>query len=140
MPATVFDNSPFPFVHVNDVAEGIVRAAARGSIGARYLLVGETLTFGQVNRSIADVSGVALPRKRMPDAVAIALAALLTAVARIRKRPPMLGLSLDMARTMCHGGIFDGSKAERDLGLRYTPVREALREAIESKGSGALIG
>ena len=44
----------------------------------------------------------------------------------------MLGLSLDMARTMQNGAIFDGSKAERELGLRYTPVRDALREMVES--------
>jgi len=132
MPATVFDDSPFPFVHVNDVAEGILRAAACASIGARYLLVGETLTFAQVNSSIAEIGGVPIPRRRMPDAVAIGLAALLTAVASISKRPPMLGLSLDMVRTMRNGAIFDGSKAERELGLRYTPVHEALRAAVES--------
>jgi dihydroflavonol-4-reductase len=133
MPATVFDHATFPFVYVNDVADAIARAAAAaGNVGSRYLLVAENLTFGQVNQLIAEIAGVALPRMRMPNALAVGTAAFLTAVARITKRPPLLGLSLDQVRTMSHAPVFDGSKAERELGVRYTPVREALRAAIES--------
>ena len=34
-------------------------------------------------------------------------------------------------RVATHGFRVDGSKAERELGLSYTPVREALREALD---------
>jgi len=30
------------------------------------------------------------------------------------------------------GAVFDGSKVERELGLTYTPIREALEEEIAS--------
>jgi hypothetical protein len=30
------------------------------------------------------------------------------------------------------GIVFDGSKAERELGITYTPIRIALEEAIAS--------
>jgi hypothetical protein len=33
---------------------------------------------------------------------------------------------------MREGFVFDGSKAERELGITYTPVRIALEEAIAS--------
>jgi hypothetical protein len=37
----------------------------------------------------------------------------------------------DLRRTAYQGSLlFDGSKAERDLGISYTPVRVALEEAI----------
>jgi dihydroflavonol-4-reductase len=36
-----------------------------------------------------------------------------------------------MVRTMLHGHRYDGSRAQRELGLRYTPIRETLRRTIE---------
>jgi dihydroflavonol-4-reductase len=34
-------------------------------------------------------------------------------------------------RTMLHGHGYDGSRAERELGLTYTPVHETLARTIE---------
>ena len=133
MPATVLTDASFPFVHVNDVAESIVRAAEKpGNVGERYFLTAENLTFGRVNQLIAEISGVALPRFRLPDPLVMGGAALLTAMARLTKKPPMLGLSLDQVRTMKNGPVIDGSKAERELGIHYTPIRQGLKDAIES--------
>jgi len=42
----------------------------------------------------------------------------------------MWGMATDSIRTTMKGVQFDGSKAERYLGLVYTPVRTALEEAI----------
>ena len=133
MPATVFDNAIFPWVHVRDVAEIIVRAAEReGSAGEKYLAVAQNLTFGQINQMISDISGVALPRFKMPDWLAVANATLLTALADIVRRPPLLGMALDQMRTMKEGAEVDGSRAERELGVSYTPIRVALEEEIAS--------
>jgi dihydroflavonol-4-reductase len=135
LPATVFENVPFPWVHVRDVAEVIVRAAEKeGNIREKYLVVAENLTFGQINQMISEISGVALPRLRMPDWLAMANAALLTLMADIVKKPPPWGMALDQMRTMKEGAEVDGSKAERELGITYTPIRIALEEAIASYG------
>ncbi len=133
MPATIFSDASFPFVHVNDVAEAIVRAAEKqNNLGERYLLIGENLTFGQINSIIAEISRVPLPGLALPKAIALGTAALLTGIARITRKPPAWGMSLDQIRTMKEAPVVDGSKAERDLGIRYTPVRQALKEAVES--------
>ncbi|MBP1595586.1 MAG: hypothetical protein H6Q05_963 [Acidobacteria bacterium] len=133
MPATVLNDAPFPFVYVDDVAEAIVRAAGKeDNVGERYLLTAENLTFGQINRMIEEISGIRLPRLSLPSTVATLTAALLTGIARFTKKPPAWGMSLDQIRTMKHSPIFDGSKAERELGIRYTPIGQALRAAIES--------
>ncbi len=133
MPATVFEDVPFPWVHVRDVAEIIARAAEKeGNIGEKYLAVGQNLTFGQINQMISEISGVALPRLKMPDSLAMANAMLLTLLADIVKKPPLLGMALDQIRTMKEGAEVDGSKAERELGITYTPIRVALEEAIAS--------
>jgi dihydroflavonol-4-reductase len=36
-----------------------------------------------------------------------------------------------MVRTLLHGHIYDGSRAERDLGLRYTAPRDTLRKTVD---------
>jgi dihydroflavonol-4-reductase len=36
----------------------------------------------------------------------------------------------ELARTLTHGHAYDGSKASRELGLRYTPIEETLRRTI----------
>ena len=41
-------------------------------------------------------------------------------------------MSVDQMRVMKEGFQFDGGKAERELGITYTPVRVALEEMIAS--------
>jgi dihydroflavonol-4-reductase len=36
-----------------------------------------------------------------------------------------------MVRTLLHGHRYDGSRAERELGLRYTDPRETLRKTVD---------
>jgi len=133
LPATILDNASFPFIHVSDVAEAITRAAAMPrNQGARYLLVSENLTFGQLNTMISEISDVPLPGVHLPDAVTFTLAGLLTGLSRFTGRPPGWGLSLDQVRTMKNTPLVDGSRAERELGLKYIPIRQAIADAIAS--------
>jgi dihydroflavonol-4-reductase len=133
LPATMLDGCSFPFVHIVDVAEAIVRAAEMPGIeGGKYLVIGENLTFGQINAMTRDISGVPLPELHLPDSMAVAGAAMLTALSALTRRPPPWGLSRDQIATMMHGPIADGSRATRELGIEYTPIRRALEEAIAS--------
>jgi hypothetical protein len=59
-------------------------------------------------------------------------AKLLTKVADLTGRPPLLGISTDTMRNLKEGAVFDGSKAERELGISYTAIREALEEEVAS--------
>jgi dihydroflavonol-4-reductase len=133
MPATVFDDVVFPWVHVRDVAALIVSAVeVDGNVGERYFAVGENLTFAQFNRTIGELSGVRIPPLHLPDTMVMASAAVLTSLANVTGRPPLLGLSTEQMRTMRVGGRADGGKAERELGIAYTPIRTALEEEIAS--------
>jgi len=133
MPATVFDDSYFTFVYVKDVAEVIVRAAEKeGNIGERYLIGAEQITFGRVNQMLSEISGVPVPRLHLPDALTMLNAMLLTGIANVLNKEPLWGMSTSQMQVMRAGVRADGSKAERDLGIRYTPVRVALEEAIAS--------
>jgi dihydroflavonol-4-reductase len=53
-----------------------------------------------------------------------------------RRSPPVCR---EMVRTLLHGHMYDGSRAERDLGLRYTEPRETVRRTVEwARGAGLL--
>ncbi len=70
-----------------------------------------------------------MPRWTIGRRTALLLSRLMSDWARLTKRPPLM--PYDLMRTAYRGSLlFDGSKAERDLGIRYTPVRVALQEAV----------
>jgi len=133
MPATVLHNSVLTWVHVKDVAEAIVRAAEKeDNIGEKYLIGKHQLSIKEINNLVSDISGAPLPKLSLPNFVVSLNARLLTTLANLIKRPPLWGMSVDQIRTMKEGFAVDGSKVERELGISYTPVRDALEEAIAS--------
>jgi dihydroflavonol-4-reductase len=130
-PVTVFHDTVLTWVHVQDVAETIVQALEKeDNIGEGYLVGREHLSFREFNQMISDIAAVPLPKLHLPNSVVTLAAALLTWMADRIKKPPMWGMSRDQVSTMKEGFVFDGSKAERELGITYTPVRVALQEMI----------
>jgi dihydroflavonol-4-reductase len=133
VPARIFEDSAFTFVHVEDVAEGLVRALEKeGNLGEKYLIGKHALTMGEFTRMVGEISGVPLPKRRLPGPVVMAGAALMTKVADLTGRPPLSGMSTDQMRNIKEGAVFDGSKSERELGLTYTPIREAIEGEVAS--------
>ena len=133
MPAQVLVNTVFPWVHVKDVCEAILRALEKeDNIGEKYLVSAQNLTFGEINQLICKSAGSKIPFLRLPDAMTMAGAYLLTAISDLIKRPPLLDLSVDQIRLMKQGYQLDGSKAEKELGLTYTPIQEAVAESVAS--------
>jgi len=131
VPGRIFEDTAWTFVHVKDVAEATVRALEReGNLGEKYLIGKHTLTMGELTRMVCEISGAPLPRRRLPGPVVMAGAMLATKVADLTGRPPFSGMSTDTMRNIKEGGVFDGSKAERELGLAYTPIREAIEEEV----------
>jgi dihydroflavonol-4-reductase len=57
------------FVHVEDLADGILRALDRGRSEECYILGGEIATLGDSYRAVAKVTGRALPSLVVPSAI-----------------------------------------------------------------------
>ena len=64
--------------------------------------------------------------------MATLFATLLTGIANLIKKPPPFGMAVDQIKTMKEGCIADGSKAERDLNITYTPIKITLEDVIKS--------
>ena len=65
-----FEDLGLNLVHVDDLADGIVRALDRGRAGECYILGGEIATLGDAYRAVAKATGRELPRLALPSAVA----------------------------------------------------------------------
>jgi len=132
-PARAFEDSVFTFVHVRDVVEVIVRAADKeNNIGEKYIAGKYQISTREMYELVSEISGVPAPKLRLPDSVVLLNARVLTWLADLVKKPPMWGMAFEGMRTVKEGTRADGSKAERELGITYTPLRTAIEEAIES--------
>jgi len=126
LPAVV--HTRFSIVDIDDCARGHLLAEEHGTPGERYVLNGFTLTMEEAVARLAETLGREIKVRYAPGAVAVAGAAAMEAVARLRGRKPKA--CREMVRTMLHGHSYDGSKATRDLGLDYTPARETIDRLI----------
>jgi len=116
------------FVDVEDVARGHILAAQKGRIGERYILGNANLSVGDYFKLIREVSGVELPKLRIPYPVAIALGYGYQFVSNIAKRPP--SLTAPMVRMGSKYAYFDVSKAVNELGFPQTPIKGAVEKAV----------
>ncbi len=131
LPATAFNSTNMSFVHVKDVVEAIVNAAEnKDNVGAQYIVSKGHLSMREFNAMIGEISRIDMPRLTFPDWLSRANAFFLTMLANLTGRPPLWGLSTDGAKTMSENVLVDGSRAERALGIIYTPLRNALEDEI----------
>jgi dihydroflavonol-4-reductase len=126
MPA--FVDSGLNLVHVDDVAAGHLAALGRGRIGERYILGGQDASLAEMLTEIAALVGRRPPRIAIPRAPLFPLAWANEALARATGREPFL--TLDALRMAKHRMFYSSAKAERELGYRARPYREALADAI----------
>jgi dihydroflavonol-4-reductase len=115
-------------VHVADVADGELLAAEKGRIGERYILGGENMSLVEILAHVAQATGRRPPRLKVPYPVAFSAAAFGTAMARVTGREPFT--TLDGVRMSRKKMYFSSAKAERELGYRPRPAREAIHDAV----------
>jgi dihydroflavonol-4-reductase len=125
----VFVPTTVSLIDIDDCVEGHLLAAERGVSGERYILSGTTLTITDALALAGEVAGVRrrpvlLPRRVATNAAAIAERGFKLA----GRRPP---ICREMVRTLLHGHRYDGSRARRELGLRYTEPRDTLQRTVE---------
>ena len=116
-------------IDVRDAAEGHILAAEHGRPGERYVLGGANLRLGELLTRIAELTGLVMPTRRVPGAVALATAKAAEAVARrVTGKPPQA--TVTGVRLALWSAPMSNAKAVSDLGLQVRPVRETLAETI----------
>src|SRR5215470_15058373 len=127
MPA--FVDTGLNLVHVDDVATGQLAALRQGRIGERYILGGQNVLLADMLGDIAEIVGRSPPKFRLPRASLYPVAMLAEAVAHLTGREPFVTTTgVKLAKEHM---FFTSAKAERELGYRPRPYREALVLAIK---------
>lgn len=114
------------YAYVDDVASGLVAALERAPLGARYVLGGENVALADFYRLAAEVGGLRVPLRRMPDALAKVAGAAMKLGARLTGGTPRL--TPDLVEIYRHDWAYGSSRATRELG--YVP--RGLREGLEA--------
>jgi dihydroflavonol-4-reductase len=115
-------------VHVDDVAAGQLLAAERGTIGERYILGSENLSFADILGAVASTVGRRPPSLKIPYAMILPIAAGAEMMARLTGREPFT--TLDGVRMSRKKMYFSSAKAMRELGYAPRPAREAIVDAV----------
>lgn len=116
-------------IDVRDVAEGLIRTMERGVPGRRYLLGGENLTLLGLLETLSELTGVAVPRWRVPYALglAVALASEFWADHVTGRTPKATVTGVRLTRRTMH---FDPSRSLAALGIETRPIRQSLADTV----------
>lgn len=123
------------FADVHEVARAHIRAFEHGGRGQNYLLGGEDALFIDIVRQLGDILGRRVPGRPVPAMVLRAAARFYAMAAAVTRRAP--DLTPEGAELVSHHVRIDSSRARRELGYRYTPIRKLLEDTcqwLETKG------
>jgi dihydroflavonol-4-reductase len=128
LPATM--DCTLNLIDARDVAVGLSLVMERGKLQRRYLLGHSNLTLVSFLELLSELTGVPIPRWRVPYSIGIAAAWFSEFVAdHFTGRAPKATLTgVRLAKRIMH---FDASRSLAELGLIPRSIRESLVDAVE---------
>jgi dihydroflavonol-4-reductase len=129
----MFPEAGFNLVHVDDVADGILRAHDSGKVGESYVLGGEITTMGDMIRKVAEISGRKAPSRSMPASLMKLAIPIGPVVGKMLGFPPNLGELIRSSDGVTYWATDE--KARRELGYAPRDMATGLRQTLE--GSAA---
>jgi dihydroflavonol-4-reductase len=113
-------------IHVADVADGQIAALERGRMGERYILGGANVTYLELARLIAQVTGVTPPSVVLPGGLVRALRGVAYPLERFLEIPVSPDVFILAGRYL----YCDPTKARTQLNLpEPRPIKQAIAEA-----------
>jgi nucleoside-diphosphate-sugar epimerase len=129
----MFPEFTLDYVHVDDMADGLILVLDRGRIGESYVLGGEAADMRTLVTTVAELSGRKPPTRALPSAAIRAGIPFGRLIGPLMGFPPNLG---ELVRTSDGVQIrMTDAKARRELGYRTRSLRDGLRETLAADGS-----
>lgn len=128
----------FDFVDVRDVVDGLVAAADRGRAGENYLVTGHFLRVPELARLAEQITGVRPPRLNAPIWLCKLGVPVVEAYGRMRKQEPLY--TRESLAVLESHGLFDWSKAQRDLGYSPRATLETIRDTYAWFDAAGMLG
>ncbi len=114
----------FSFLYLDDCVDAHINAREMGRAGERYLLSGASVNIQELLQTLEEVTGLRRRLWQVGPKLALALSTAMEWGDRLRGRRPKF--CRELIRSVLHGGRYDSSKAERELKLFFTPLREMV--------------
>lgn len=115
------------FVHVEDVAEGIIKCLENGRNGDKYILAGENLSY---NDFFIKLNAVAIQNPVMIKIPPFILHGIGMFGELLRAIGIKSNLSLVNMEILCTNNFYSNQKSVRELGMSYRSVDLAIADAI----------
>ena len=115
-------------VDVRDAALGHLLAAERGRAGQRFVLGGTNISLSELLVLLEDLTGVPMPRRRVPYALALTIAAGAETWSALSGRPPVATVA--GVRLVKHPMTFDCSADWETLGASIRPLAQSLIDLL----------
>jgi dihydroflavonol-4-reductase len=116
------------FVHVADVAKGIVSTLEIGKNGEKYLLANENLTYREFFQKLSAKSNSRVILIKIPKylLLAIGIVGSILKYAGIKNELFLTNMSM-----LCTCNFYSNKKAKTELNIKFRSIDIALQEAIE---------
>lgn len=129
LPALPMKPAWHSFVHVDDVANGLVSALERGRVGETYVLSGEAATMNDALIRAAHAGGVRAPRFRIPSALGRLTGSAADLVSRVTGRTFTISRE-SIAVSTDTRWLYSHAKATRDLEYHPRSLDAGLPETV----------
>ncbi|MCC5636125.1 NAD-dependent epimerase/dehydratase family protein [Nostoc sp. CHAB 5844] len=117
------------FIDVRDVAWGHLLALHKGKGGDRYILGHQNLSLKQLLEQLAEITGLPAPQRTIPSWIPLSVAWIdETILTPLGKTP---SVPIDGVRMAQQHMYYDAAKAVRELGLPQSPLKTALKDAVD---------
>jgi dihydroflavonol-4-reductase len=126
--ALPFADTGINFVHVDDVASGVLLALDGGEIGEAYVLGGEISTFRGLVEKVAEIEGRKPPGRDMPTGVLKAVAPAGPVIGKIMGFPPNFRELISASDGVTYWAKDD--KARQRLGYSPRDLNTGLRQTL----------
>jgi dihydroflavonol-4-reductase len=117
------------FVDVEDVAEAMITAAAKGKTGEMYILGGKNMSYKEIFTLIAEVLGVAPPRFPIPYGAARCGGWFGDLHGAVTGKEPSINTTTVQMGYVNH--YYDPSRAISQLEMKQSSVRGAIERAVQ---------
>ena len=117
------------YVYVDDVVRGIVAAEDKGRAGESYILGGTNLSFNELFRTLARVTGRNRIMIRIPYFIMWTMVGTMQLVSRVSGNPPLI--TLQWVKKYLSDWEVTSEKAIKALGYVITPFEEGAAKTLQ---------
>ncbi len=115
------------FVHVEDAANGIIKAIENGQNGEKYLLAGENLSYKDFFRKVNNFTNGNPLMIPIPDTALVLLGYLGDGLRKLKIRTSLSSPNMKALRI---SNFYSNRKSAEELGLSYQTVDKAVEDAV----------